>query len=98
MAFFAEGRDIAQRAVQYEVAESLGLPVGAIEDVLADSEAHSDLAHDFALAKSLDVHVSPTLVLNEGRQLLAGNVGYRVIAANVAELKRSPTGSDASWC
>jgi len=97
-AFFTDARDIGLRAVQYEVAESLGLPIAAIEDCLADGAAHAELAHDFALAKELDVSVSPTLVLNEGRQRLAGNVGYRVIAANVHELLRSPTGDDASWC
>ena len=97
-AFFAEGRDIGLRAVQYEVAESLELPIDAIEGCLADSAAHASLAHDFALAKELDVSVSPTLVLNDGRQRLAGNVGYRVIAANVHELLRSPAGDDASWC
>jgi len=97
-AFFAEGRDIGQRTVQYEVAEQLELPIAAIEDCLADSSAHAELAADFDLAKRLDVHVSPTLVLNEGRQRLAGNVGYRVIAANVHELLRGSAGDDASWC
>jgi predicted DsbA family dithiol-disulfide isomerase len=97
-AFFAEGRDIGQRSVQYEVAEQLELPIAAIEDCLADSSAHAELAADFDLAKKLDVSVSPTLVLNEGRQRLAGNVGYRVIAANVHELLRGPAGDDASWC
>ncbi len=97
-AFFTEGRDIGRRAVQYEIAESLELPIAAIEGCLADSAAHAELAHDFALAKELDVSVSPTLVLNEGRQRLAGNVGYRVIAANVHELLRNPRGDAASWC
>ena len=97
-AFFTAARDIGLRAVQYEVAESLELPIAAIEGCLADGAAHAELAHDFALAKELDVSVSPTLVLNEGRQRLAGNVGYRVIAANVRELLRSPSGDDASWC
>ena len=97
-AFFGQGRDIGQRAVQYEVAETLGLPIGAIEDCLADSSAHAELAADFDLAKKLDVTVSPTLVLNDGRQRLAGNVGYRVLVANVRELLRQPTGDDASWC
>ncbi len=97
-AFFAQGRDIGHRAVQYEVAEALELPIAAIENSLADSAAHAELAADFALAKELDVRVSPTLVLNEGRQRLAGNVSYRVIAANIHELLRSPGGEDASWC
>jgi predicted DsbA family dithiol-disulfide isomerase len=97
-AFFAGGRDIGLRAVQYEVAEELELPIETIEGCLATSGAHAELAADFDQAKKLDVHVSPTMVLNDGRQLLAGNVGYRVIAANVRELLRSPRVDDASWC
>jgi hypothetical protein len=97
-AFFGRGQDIGLRSVQYEVAEELELPIPAIEDCLATSAAHAELAADFDLAKKLDVHVSPTLVLNEGRQRLAGNVGYRVIAANVRELLHDPGLDDASWC
>jgi hypothetical protein len=37
------------------------------------------------------------LVLNEGRQLLNGNVGYRVIEANIRELLVSNV-VEASWC
>ena len=41
---------------------------------------------------------SPTFVLNEGRQKLYGNVGYRVIEANIRELLRTPTAGEMSWC
>ena len=41
---------------------------------------------------------SPSLVLNEGRQKLYGNVGFRVIEANIQELLREPRINDASWC
>jgi hypothetical protein len=36
-------------------------------------------------------------VLNEGRQHLNGNVGYRVIEANVRELLHKPA-DEMSWC
>jgi len=97
-AFFAEGRNIGLRAVQFEIAEELAVPVGGIEQCLADSGAHVAVAGDYDLARKLDVRVSPTLVLNEGRQRLAGNVGYRIIEANVRELARAPGADDASWC
>ena len=45
-----------------------------------------------------DRHFSPTFILNEGRQKLYGNVGYRVIEANLQELLKSPDASQASWC
>ena len=41
--------------------------------------------------------MSPTLSLNEDRQRLAGNVGYRVIEANVRELLEGPA-PEGSWC
>jgi len=37
------------------------------------------------------------LLFNEGRQVLTGNVGYRVIEANVRELLRVPV-DQSSWC
>jgi predicted DsbA family dithiol-disulfide isomerase len=44
------------------------------------------------------VEGSPTFVLNEGRQVLFGNVGYRVLEANIRELIREPAAGAASWC
>ena len=43
------------------------------------------------------VQGSPTFVLNQGRQKLFGNVGYRVIAANIEELLHDNAGQ-LSWC
>jgi hypothetical protein len=41
---------------------------------------------------------SPSLVLNEERQKLYGNVGFRVMQANIQELIRTPHADEASWC
>jgi hypothetical protein len=38
------------------------------------------------------------MILNEGRQKLFGNVGYRIIEANIHELLREPNPDQASWC
>ena len=46
----------------------------------------------------LGVKCSPSLVLNEGRQTLYGNVGYRIIEANIEGLLREPAAGAASWC
>jgi hypothetical protein len=35
--------------------------------------------------------------MNNGRQILYGNVGYRVLRANAAELLNQPS-DEASWC
>ena len=40
----------------------------------------------------------PTSVLKEGRQVLFGNVGDRVLEANIRELLREPAARAASWC
>ncbi len=36
--------------------------------------------------------------MNHGRQKLFGNVGYRLLEANVEELLRGASPSEASWC
>jgi len=41
---------------------------------------------------------SPSFVLNEGRQKLYGNVGFRIIEANIQELLRAPGTDQVSWC
>ena len=98
LAFFRDGRDIATRAVQTDVAAELGLPVDAIQQSIDSGAAHAALCGDGALEQKLGIEGSPTFVLNEGRQKLYGNVGYRVIEANLRELLRAPDLSEASWC
>ena len=95
--FFQEARDIARLEVQFEVAEELKLARGPIEAVLHDGRAMAGLMHDIKIAEGYQVIGSPTYVLNGGRQKLYGNVGYRVIEANVKEMLRVP-GNQASWC
>ena len=94
--FFVETTDVSQQQALLAIAQRLRLPVGEIETSLASGAAHALLSEDIALARDLSVRASPTLLFNEGRQMLTGNVGYRVIEANVRELLRAPAG--ASWC
>ncbi len=96
-AFFENAADISNHAVQRAVATSVGIPLGPVDAALASGTAHAELARDLDLARDLTVTVSPTLVFNEGRQRLNGNVGYRVIEANIRELLREPAG-EHSWC
>ncbi len=96
-AFFARLENISDRSVQFALAESLGLPIAAIEAEINSGEAYAELSKDFDLVKEYGVTVSPTLILNEGRQRLLGNVGYRVMEANIRELLHTSPG-EASWC
>lgn len=96
-AFFTQMVDVSSRKVQFEIAEELGLPVTAIQEQIDSGEAYAQLSKDFELVKEHTVTISPTLIFNEGRQRLNGNVGYRVIEANIRELLHNPPG-EQSWC
>lgn len=95
--FFLDLADISDRTVQFEIAKSLGLPIVAIQAQIDSGEAYAQLSKDFDQVKEHTVSVSPTLIFNEGRQRLNGNVGYRVIEANIRELIHNPAG-EQSWC
>ena len=97
-AFFEEARNVAKQTVLADIARSLELPLPEIQRLLDDGEAHAALHLDVEAKERYQVPGSPTLVLNEGRQRLYGNVGYRVIEANVQELLRDPRYGEASWC
>jgi predicted DsbA family dithiol-disulfide isomerase len=97
-AFFDECLDIGRWPVQRDVLALVGADVVAVEDALASGVAHAALASDLAMADARRVQGSPTFVLNDGRQVLYGNVGYRVLEANIRELLRAPAAEFASWC
>lgn len=96
-AFFLEARDVSYRGVQLEIASELGLDAASLAAVIDDGSAHAALATDLDLAVRSGVKMSPCVVLDGGRQTLNGNVGYRVLAANVRELAERPADT-ASWC
>jgi predicted DsbA family dithiol-disulfide isomerase len=97
-AFFAQGRDISAAEVLDDVLSAAGADLADLRARLARGEAHAALMADYQEAQALGVKGSPSLVLNEGRQTLYGNVGFRVIEANIAELLREPQAGAASWC
>lgn len=97
-AFFLDGRDIARLDVQSAVSETAGVPAAVIQPYLDTGRAHAALSADYKEAEFLGVKGSPTLILNQGRQKLYGNVGYRIIETNIQELLREPNPDQASWC
>ena len=96
--FFRDCRDIARWDVQCELAEALGVDIGAIEKTIHAGTAFARLATDYQDADKLRIEGSPSFVLNDGRQKLYGDVGFRIIEANIQELLRLPAGDQASWC
>ena len=97
-AFFREGRDVSHRKVQQEITQQLDLDLKPICELIESGEAFAELHADDKARHDYNVPGSPTLVLNEGRQMLYGNVGYRIIDANIRELIRNPDEGEASWC
>jgi predicted DsbA family dithiol-disulfide isomerase len=96
--FFVHGLDIARYDIHREIAQELGLNVAVTQRYLNDGAAHAALSSDYKEAENLGVRGSPTMILNDGRQKLFGNVGYRIIEANIQELLREPNPDQASWC
>ncbi len=97
-AFFTHARNIALRSEQDAIADSLALPVDAIHQLIDCGQAHAALHLDDEARRQYHIPGSPTMVLNQGRQLLYGNVGYRIIDANIRELLHNRANGEASWC
>ena len=97
-AFFRDCQDISRWDTQCEIAETLGADINAIEECIHGGAAFARLAGDYQGADKMRVEGSPSFVLNEGRQKLYGNVGFRLMEANVQELLRAPRTDEASWC
>lgn len=96
-AFFEHARDISDRDIVLDVLAEAGLPLPAIEAKLKSGEAMAEACRDVELRDQHKIEGSPTYYLNQGRQKLYGNVGYRVVSANLRELIEQP-GQQASWC
>ncbi len=98
LAFFRDGRDIGRLAVLGDVARRCAVDLATVEELLANGRAYAALAADERDRETWRIEGSPTFVLNEGRQKLYGNLGYRVLEANIRELLREPAAGAASWC
>lgn len=97
-AFFRDARDVSDWTVLDKIMAETGIDPDQLAEKIRSSEAVTQLAADYHLAGTLGVTGSPTLVLNNGRQTLFGNVGYKLIEANVLELLRNRGADEASWC
>jgi predicted DsbA family dithiol-disulfide isomerase len=97
-AFFEQALDISSWDVQCEVGKDTQIDCQEIRRLMDCGEAFAALASDYQDADAMKVQGSPTFLLNEGRQKLYGNVGYRIIDANIQELLREPSSGQASWC
>jgi predicted DsbA family dithiol-disulfide isomerase len=96
-AFFVDLVDVSQRSELLNISAQAGLSSGDVEKALDSGVAHAELSSDLQLVREKNITASPTLLFNEDRQRLTGNVGYRVIEANVRELLQQSS-AQQSWC
>jgi predicted DsbA family dithiol-disulfide isomerase len=96
-AFFAEAKDISCIKIIKEIIEEQGLPFAEFETVISNGKAYSVVCRHMHAAIDKSVRSSPTLTFNEDRQRLTGNVGYRILEANIRELLERPE-DQQTWC
>jgi predicted DsbA family dithiol-disulfide isomerase len=96
-AFFEDNIDISRNDELFAIVENTLRSADQVNRLLESGQAHAALAQDLKDAADIGVRSSPTLTFNEGRQTLAGNVGYRVLEANIRELLHTPA-DQLSWC
>jgi len=96
-AFFVEAQDVSDLPLLLGIAADAGLPRDALRHALDSGEAAAALLADYDATEQQGVKGSPSWVMNNGRQILYGNVGYRILNANVEELLKHPE-QEASWC
>ncbi len=97
--FFEHAQDISCLQTLLPLLGDAGLGEAAVRERIDNGEAYAMLHRDAELMKAYGVQGSPTYVFNEGRQLLYGNVGYRIIESNVRELMLPNAGTGVpSWC
>ncbi len=96
-AFFVEAKDISNLDIIFNLAEEKGIEIEPINHSLKNGTALAALMSDYQNARKYEIKGSPCFILNNGRQILFGNVGYRVLQSNIEELLNNPA-SEASWC
>jgi predicted DsbA family dithiol-disulfide isomerase len=96
-AFYIDGQNIAQLSLLFSLLEAAGIDCELINKAIDDGSAMASLMADYQQAKTLSLKGSPSYIIDNGRQVLYGNVGYRVLLANIEEHLKQPT-EEASWC
>jgi len=96
-AFFVDAKDIGKLDVLYELVATKDLNPELLQTRICDGSAIAALMNDYQICKLQTIKGSPSYVIDGGRQVLYGNVGYRVLNANIEELIKNPP-EEASWC
>ncbi|WP_456406006.1 DsbA family oxidoreductase [Thiolapillus sp.] len=86
LGFFSKLQNIADERVLQEHLLALDIPLEKVEAEISNGNAYAALSLDIDEHRSRMIEGSPTWIMNDGRQRLYGNIGYRAIAANIQEL------------
>jgi predicted DsbA family dithiol-disulfide isomerase len=84
-AFFIDGQDIAQLSLLFSLLERVDINYKLINKAIYDGSAMASLMADYQHAKTLSLKGSPSYIIDNGRQVLYGNVSYRVLLVNIEE-------------
>ncbi|GAA6135659.1 hypothetical protein NBRC116188_24490 [Oceaniserpentilla sp. 4NH20-0058] len=95
--FFEQAKDISDLNVLSELAKSHCLDPQKIDEKIVNGLAMASLMSNYQMAGQKGIKGSPSYVIDGGRQTLYGNVGYRVLNANIEEMLKQPQ-FEASWC
>ena len=95
--FFESAIDISNLECLYQLIESSDFDMQLVKASVNSGHAIAALMSDYQQAKKNSIKGSPSYVIDGGRQTLYGNVGYRVLSANIEELLKNPA-NEASWC
>jgi predicted DsbA family dithiol-disulfide isomerase len=96
-AFFVDTVNIGELPAILGIARTMEIDPARLRTLIDNGEAMAALMSDYKLAQENNVKGSPTWIMNNGRQILYGNVGYRVLHANIEEILKHPE-QEASWC
>ena len=96
-AFFVDAVDISCLDVLMELVKAQHTDHEAIWESINCGSAIASVTNDYQRAKNQGIKGSPSYIIDGGRQILYGNVGFRVLHANINELLKNPE-AEASWC
>lgn len=96
-AFFLQAINISVLDELYDLTKQNGLSTERLSNTISQGTAMASLMNDYQLAKNEIIKGSPSFSIDDGRLTLYGNVGYRVLQANIEEVLNRDKGS-ASWC
>lgn len=96
-AFFQDALDISDMSILFGIADELQIDSKALNDIINHGEAVAEVLLDQQLTDKYKIEGSPSYLFNNGRQKLYGNVGFKIIDANIQEVLSDNT-EHASWC